>query len=167
MVLLASGGGYQYAGTSSPRRDGRAYPTEQVLAVLNGLLAPPGLQPLPALAGLHGASVVPSVSAGTYSRDLFVLLLFTGATPPPAGESALKQEVERLLAYELGRDALPDEIEVYPLYPRKAEGVIDHAWVRSQYLSGALHRKAKTRAFQLLTALRGQAARAGGGAPSA
>lgn len=132
---------YHYGGTLGFRHDGRTYPAKEVTAALEGL---------PFLAG---TSVVPVSTGGLASHSRFILLAFTGAEPAP---SSGEQEIRRRIEMLLDGDFLPDRIEFFPLFPHRKKGAVDDAWCATQYLTGALHRKATDPMFQALTALRGR-----------
>lgn len=145
-LLLRTESGYLYAGTRLPRRAGCSYPAAAVVALLGSS---------PQLAGLAGASIVELAGGGPQAQALFVLILFCGAL---AEESLASDRITALIESELGPSARPDRIEVFPLIPRRErgtpEGVIDQAWVCSQYLAGELHRKSRTAVFRALTRAR-------------
>lgn len=157
LVLARRGDEYMYGGTLDPRRSGRLYPTDEVLAV--AARAP----------FLDGAAVVPVTSGGAVSEARFVLVGFTGDEPSITFDAALEPRraaLLRLLAAALGAEALPDRIELFPLYARKVDGAIDLEWIQAQYLGGLLFRKAQTPVFRRLGALR-RSVRAATAAPAA
>lgn len=122
------------SGTMSPTRLGRRFPTNEVSDLVSRMGSVFGLtvveQPLPA-----GARIV--------------LLLFSEIHPDR------RQNVLDKLERELGPDALPDEIEILPLYPRRNRGQIDHSFYKSQYEQGSLGRLWRDGAFLGLSTLRG------------
>jgi hypothetical protein len=137
--------GFLYAGPREPRREGRVFPSAEVVAALEGL---PFVQ---------GACIVPVPTSGTLGQYLFLLLVFTGYEPLEAAEREApvrRQQLRRQLELRLGPEHLPERVEFFPLYPRRAKGVVDEAWCRSQYLTGMLHRKVREPMFQALTAVR-------------
>lgn len=145
LVLARRGAEYLYGGTLEPRRCGRLFPVEEVLAVCGRA------------AFLDGAAVIPVVSGGAASQARFVLVGFTGDEPRATCDALQAQrghELRAMLAAALGDDAVPDQIVLFPLYARRTEGAIDPAWVQAQYLVGVLFRKAQTPVFQRLVALR-------------
>ncbi len=145
LVLARRGAEYLYGGTLEPRRCGRLFPVDEVLAVC--ARAP----------FLDGAGVVPVVSGGSASEARFVLVGFTGDEPRARFDAALDRrcaELRARIAAALGDDAIPDQVVLFPLYARRTKGAVDQAWVQAQYLVGALFRKAKAPVFQRLTALR-------------
>lgn len=81
-----------------------------------------------------------------------VLLVFVegGVRGAPVVELSA---IEAALTRELGAALVPSRIDVLPLRPRLRDGVVDHAWCRSQYLTGALHRKARSELFVRLARL--------------
>jgi hypothetical protein len=141
------GGEYLYGGTLEPRRSGRVYPIEEVVAALEDC-------PF-----LLGASVVTAPAGGATLAQRFVLLGFCGDEPDPRF-AALREprcdELRRVLATRLGQALLPDHIELYPLLPRMREGAVDHAWCQAQYTTGTLFVRAKTPVFRRVAALRQQ-----------
>jgi hypothetical protein len=145
LVLARRGAEYLYGGTLEPRRCGRLFPADEVLAAC--ARAP----------FLDGAGVVPVVSGGSASEARFVLVGFTGDEPRARFDAALARrcaELRARIAAALGDDAVPDRVVLFPLYARRADGAIDRAWVQAQYLGGLLFRKAKAPVFHRLTALR-------------
>jgi len=154
VMLTRSYGVYHYGGPRTARREGRVYPAEEVAEAV---------QTLPFV---RGAAVVPAPTGGVAGHYRFVLLVFTGAQTPQA--SLWLQEIQKCLELELGAEHLPDRVELFPLYPRrlegKVEGKVDEAWCQTQYLTGALYRKASDPLFQALTALRGHLLEKGGAA---
>ncbi|HEX2572927.1 MAG TPA: AMP-binding protein [Polyangia bacterium] len=146
ILLSRPGREFFYGGTLPPRRAGRIYPVDEVLAALGEL---------PFVAG---ASVVAAPRGRAPSAHDFVLLVFTGAEET---ESAAEQgpgrhqAITRAITLHLGAEHLPDRVELYPLYPRRyKDGQVDHAACAAEYLSGTLSRKAQTPMFLRLAALR-------------
>jgi len=145
LVLARRGAEYLYGGTLEPRRCGRLFPVDEVLAVVARA------------AFLDGAAVVPVVSGGAASEARFVLVGFTGDEPSAAFDAARKArcaELRRLVAAALGAELVPDRIELFPLYARRIDGNVDLEWSQAQYLGGLLFRKARAPIFQRLVALR-------------
>jgi hypothetical protein len=145
LVVARRGSEYLYAGTLSPRRCGRVFPVDAVLAVARR--AP----------FLDGAAVTAVISGGSASEARFVLIGFTGDEAPGVHEAARERRCGELcarIAGALGDDAVPDAVALFPHYARRTEGEIDLAWAQAQYLSGALFRKAGVPVFRRLTALR-------------
>lgn len=157
LVLARRGGEYLYGGTLEPRRCGRLFPVDEVLAVAARA------------AFLDGAAVVPVVSGGSASEARFVLVGFTGDEPTAAFDAAREPrcaELRRLVAAALGAEVVPDRIELFPLYPRRIKAAVDLAWCQGQYLGGILFRKARAPIFQRLVALR-RSVRAAAPSPAA
>jgi hypothetical protein len=145
LVLARRGAEYLYGGTLEPRRSGRRFPVDEVLAACAH--AP----------FLDGAAVVPVVSGGSASQARFVLVGATGDEPRATFDAALDRRCGQLRARivaALGDDAVPDQIVLFPLYARRTDGAIDQAWIRAQYLGGLLFRKAQAPIFQRGVALR-------------
>lgn len=139
------GGEYLYGGTVEPRRSGRVYPVEEVLAALEDC-------PF-----LCGASVVTVPSGGATLAWRFVLLGFCGHETDArfdALREPRREELQRMLATRLTEALLPDRIELFPLLPRMLEDAVDHAWCQAQYTTGTLFSKARTPVFRRLTELR-------------
>ena len=145
LVLARKGTEHLYGGTQEPRRCGRVFPVDEVLAVA-------------ARADfLVGAAIAPVVSGGSASETRFVLIGFTGDEPRAAFDAARPSREARLsalLAGALGADGIPDRIELFPLYPRHAGPAVDLEWCQAQYLGGSLFRKAQSTIFARLVALR-------------
>jgi len=176
LVLARRGAEYLYGGTLEPRRCGRLFPVDEVLAVV--ARAP----------FLEDAAVVPVVSGGAASEARFVLVGFTGDEPSAVFDAALPARgaaLRAMVAAALGAEAVPDRIELFPLYARriKAAGdptggvarvptphllapLVDLDWCQAQYLGGLLFRKAHAPLFQRLVALR-RSVRAAAGSPAA
>lgn len=146
-LLLRTESGYMYGGTGTPRRAGWAYPSRDVLSVLQAA------KELPACVG---ASIVELMGAAPFGHGFFVLVLFTGEQPR---ESIVPEVCLALIERELGPAGRPDRVEVFPLYPRRQggtpEGEVDTGWVDEQYVNGALHKKAKSPLHRALTRVRG------------
>ena len=142
LVLTRAYGVYHYGGPRTARREGRVYLAAEVAQVVREL-------PF-----CRGAVVIPAPTGGVAGHYRYVLLVFTGAQRLNAGPWL--QEIRRRIELQLGAEHLPDRTDFIPLYPRRVEGEVDEAWCQTQYLTGALHRKASDRLFQALTALKGQ-----------
>jgi hypothetical protein len=142
------GGEYLYGGTVEPRRSGRVYPIDEVVAAL---------EDCPFLLGAGVASVP---AGGSTLAWRFVLLGFCGHEPDTRFD-ALREprcdELRRMLTTRLGEALLPDAIELFPLLPRLADGAVDQAWCQLQYTTGTLFSKAKTPVFRRVAELRRQA----------
>lgn len=145
LVVARRGDEYLYGGTFAPRRVGRVYPADEVIEVCARATF------------LDGAAVVAVLSGGSASEARFLLVGFTGEEPTAAFDAALaprRAALQELLAGALGDDALPDRIELFPLYARKQKTATDAAWAEGQYLGGTLFQKAHTPIFRRLGALR-------------
>lgn len=97
---------------------------------------------------VRAAAVV--VAKGRWMNDAHVvLLLFIEPAPHGVGlaEPVSIAEVKALVEAELGARHVPERVETYALRPRFIDGEVDLAWCRSQYLSGALAEKARSRLF--------------------
>lgn len=136
---------YLYGGTIEPRRSGRVYPAQEVLAALEDC-------PF-----LDGASITTVAAGGSTLAQRFVLLGFLGHESDErfaAHRAAREAELLRMLSRRLGEDLLPDHIELFPLHARRKEDAVDHDWCQHQYVSGALFQKARTPMFRHMAALR-------------
>ncbi len=144
LLLIRHQDAYLCGGTRTLRRAGLVYPATEVVELIGRL---PYVQ---------GSAVVALPATEASRQGEFILVIFTGAEPPAqtrALEPARTQELQALIARQLGEDYLPDVCAYFPLYPRSAGQGIDPGWVRKQYLSGARHRRRQRRIFQVLTAL--------------
>jgi hypothetical protein len=96
---------------------------------------------------VRAAAIV--VAPGKWINDAqVVLLLFV--EPDPSSDLVQPvpiAEITALVRREMGDRHVPTRVETYGLRPRYAEGEVDFAWVRSQYLSGALSWKARSPLF--------------------
>ncbi|MCE9666987.1 AMP-binding protein [Myxococcus stipitatus] len=146
VILTRQRGQFLYSGTRDARRDGRVYPSAEVVDALADL-------PF-----CKGASVAIAPTGGPAGHHRYVLLVFTGAEESPHFENEAnprRQEIRKRLELRLGAEHLPDRVELIRLLPHRAEdGRVDDAWCRAQYLTGALHVKSTDPMFQALTALR-------------
>ncbi|ATB39302.1 hypothetical protein CYFUS_004746 [Cystobacter fuscus] len=141
VVLTRAYGVYHYGGPRTARRDGRVYPGAEVARAIEQL-------PF-----VRAATVMQAPTGGVAGHYRQVLLVFTGTQKP--NESAWMQEIRRCLELQMGGEHLPDRTEFIPLYARRVKGRVDEEWCRSQYLTGALHRKSSDPLFRSLTELRG------------
>ncbi|OJH40302.1 AMP-binding protein [Cystobacter ferrugineus] len=141
VVLTRAYGVYHYGGPRTARRDGRVYPGAEVSRAVEQL-------PF-----VRAATVVQAPTGGVAGHYRQVLLVFTGAQKP--NEGAWMQDIRRYLELQMGGEHLPDRTEFIPLYARRVKGRVDEEWCRSQYLTGALHRKSSDPLFRSLTELRG------------
>ena len=145
IALARVGRGYRYAGPVTPRHSGRAFPGTEVLAAVREL-------PF-----VESAAIVPIALSNGGQQYLFVLLVFTGAEEPAitAREAGARSDaILRHLTLRLSAEHTPGRIEFFPLCARRAKDVIDESWCTTQFLTGALHRKAQMRSYRLLTSLR-------------
>jgi acyl-CoA synthetase (AMP-forming)/AMP-acid ligase II len=147
VLVSANGPELAFGGPPEPRREGRVYPTDEVVDVVARL-------PF-----CKGAFVMPIAQSGVTLRHKFSLCIFNGAesieeNEKRAGERA--NDVERAIGTHLGRDFLPEHVEFFPLYPRLAKGALDVEWCETQYRTGLLAKKARNPMFLALTAVRGR-----------
>lgn len=128
------GEGYAYAGPLDMGPDAHPYPSADIERVVEEL---PEVR--------HASAF--SAPGRWVNEAKVVLLLFTerelcDRLPIP--------RVEEHIRREMGAHLVPHRIEVLPLRPRIVDGVVDRAWCRTQYLTGAFSRKARSEAFVLL-----------------
>lgn len=145
VVIARRGNEWLYGGTLEPRRCGRIYPVDDVVAVAGRADF------------LDGAAVAAVISGGSASAARFVLIGFTGDESAAVFDAARERRCSELgarIAGALGDDAVPDAVALFPLYARRTKGAIDATWAQGQYLSGMLFRKADSPVFRRLTALR-------------
>jgi hypothetical protein len=139
-VLANLGAEFLYGSTLLPRRAGRVYPADEVVACVERL------------PGVDGACVAPVPTGDPGAGWAFVLIVFCGAKPE--ARSALPARAEKAIREDLGDDFLPDRIEAFPLTPRRKGDKLDIDWCHRQYFAGLLRRKAEHPVFRDLTALR-------------
>jgi hypothetical protein len=139
VVLAETSDGWLFSGPMERGPSGTSYPVEEVARVVE------------THSEVAAASVV--LVPGRWLNDARVVLLAFVDGTPTRGTSVLASELEALLEREMGEGVRPDRVEVYPLRPRYVEGAVDHAWCRSEYLSGSLGRKAKSELFVTLSRL--------------
>jgi AMP-binding enzyme len=145
LLLARQGEGFLFAGcVALPGPRAQVFPGAEVAAVAAQIPA------------VRHAAVV--LAPGQWMNDVrVVLLVFVDDARGPDGRIALPVGVPELksrIAREMGERFMPERIEILPLRPRfTKEGEIDHAWCRSQYLSGTLTQKARSEMFILLSRL--------------
>jgi hypothetical protein len=128
--------GYVCSGSIEVGPDARAYPIDEVSAVVE-------THP-----GVRHATVV--ISAGRLINTANVTLIAFVEDQP---EKLSREELRELVAREMGQALAPTRIEVFPLRPRVGEDGLDRGWCRSQYLAGALTAKSRHEIFLLLSRL--------------
>ncbi|WP_129348343.1 AMP-binding protein [Sorangium cellulosum] len=143
LVLVREPDGFTLAGAVDVGRDAHAYPTAEVARVVER-------EPL-----VRHAAVV--VSPGRAPSDAKITAIaFVEGERGPDGRVALPvgpRAIAARIAREMGEPFAPDRVEIFPLRPRLLDGVADEAWCRAQYLGGALHDKARSELFVLLSRL--------------
>ena len=145
VIVARRGNEWLYGGTLEPRRCGRVYPVDEVVAVAGRAEF------------LDGAAVATVISGGSASQARFVLIGFTGDESSAVFDAARERRCRELsarIAGALGDDAMPDVVALFSLYARRTKGAIDPAWARGQYLGGMLFRKTDAPVFRRLTAMR-------------
>lgn len=148
VLLVRVGSEYLYGGTIDPRRDGRVYPRKEVVEAIADL-------PF-----VTGATIVDVIAGGSGARSLFDLVVFTGAEDPAHFEKAEPERlgaIKRQITAQVGDDALPDRIALFPLYARlldEKSGKLNQGWCEAYYRSGRLTEKVESPMFRALTALR-------------
>jgi len=141
-IIARHGSGWVFAGSQENTRRGVYYPAGEVLEAIEG--AP----------GCLGASLCFAPLLGGETASVAVLMVFVGRAGP-VDDAQLRQILERRIRQEMGAEHLPDRIQFFPLAPRRDEaGAIDHAWCRSQYLTGSLSSKSKDELFGCISLLR-------------
>ncbi len=134
LVLSRSERGYECSGALDVGPDACTYPIEEVSRAA---------QRHPTLTY---ASVVVS-NRGINSAN--VTLLAFCEDPNAVDRGDLLRWLER----EMGPRYLPTRVEVFGLLPRVGKTGVDHGWCRSQYLSGALTKKASDPLFTMISRL--------------
>ncbi|WP_437594397.1 AMP-binding protein [Sorangium sp. So ce1000] len=143
LVLVREHDGFVFAGAIDVGRDTQSYPTAEVARVVERHPA------------VRHAAVVVSPGKSTNDAKITAIAFVEdergsdGRIRLPVGARVIAALIER----EMGKPFAPDRIEIFPLRPRLAGGVVDEAWCRAQYLSGALHEKARSELFVLLSRL--------------
>jgi hypothetical protein len=140
-ILAGSRNEWMFVRPVQSGRLGRCYPAEEVLEALSAIP--------------HGSSCTMAEvpSAGASSLSSFVLLVFVGGRK--VDEPAIAQIIRKRVLSELGKEFVPDHIQIIHLHPRRGEdGSIDHGWCGSEYLSGGLSRRARGEVFRCITELR-------------
>lgn len=133
-----------FAGLNVFNKEGRTYPVSEILDSLRNM----GVR----YSFFSSFVDIPRIDPGSGHRG--VLMIFRGAK---AGfdDAVLLSHIRSLITQEMGDEFQPDEIEIFPLYPRFLQGVeVDHQWCRSQYLTGSLFRRSRGEIFQCITQLR-------------
>jgi hypothetical protein len=141
LILARAGEEYFLIGTLTPRCAGQVFPAAEVQAVVCEL------------PWVVGAATVTIAQAGEVNRFAFVLLVFLGSREVKNAANVCAQ-IEQHISFLLSPQHVPSYIELYSLYPRMKEGVVDESWCQTQYVSGSLHRKSQSRSAKLLTELR-------------
>lgn len=143
MIFAREMDGYIFAGSIDLGHDAQAFPGNEVSRVAESHGA------------VRHAAVV--VTAGKYTNDAVVaLLVFTDDHRDAQGNVIYRvtpDDIRALIAKEMGSDAQPDRIEIFPLRPRIVEGKVDAAYCRDQYLGGLFHRKANSELNRLISRL--------------
>lgn len=134
-------GGLLYCGTYHPSRQGRPYPEEEVRVVIETL----------------SFVIDHTVIAASGDTGHVSLLLFTGPEPLELADELAPSraaKVREQLLHRLDSSALPTEIALLAVYPRKLNGRVDHAYYRREYERGALRTRERDPVFRLLDLLR-------------
>lgn len=94
------------------------------------------------------------ITPGRFTNDGHSVLLAFVADPEPSGSTTVPSaEVTRMVAQDLGALNAPERVDSFMLHPRFKDGQLDGKWCTSQYLSGALTRKARIPLFATLARL--------------
>lgn len=134
-----------FTGLNVFNKEGRTYPVQEILESLRNMES--------RYSFFSSFVDIPRIDPGSGHRG--VLLIFRGAK---AGfdDAVLLSQIRSLITQEMGDEFQPDEIEVFPLYPRFLQDVeVDHRWCRSQYPTGSLFRRSRGEIFRCITRLRG------------
>lgn len=123
---------------------GACYPTEEILATLHARVSFSGLF----------FSITDVSRSEQQGGSSVVLLVFTGRRTD-VHQAALESDIQAVIAQEVGDEFKPSLVTFFPLFPRFSSGQnVDHAWVRSQYLSGVLGFRAQGEVYRCITRLR-------------
>lgn len=129
---------------------------------LGGSIDPgPQARALPALEIARSARRHPRVREaclvlmpGRFTNDGHSILVTFDADPDAAATGApASDEILRLIRRDLGAINTPERVDNFALHPRFVDGQLDRDWCTSQYLSGALTRKARAPLFTTLARL--------------
>jgi AMP-binding enzyme len=134
-VIGRAGEGYTYAGSLDLGPNAQPYPAADVEDSARRV---PGVRYAAAFAA----------PGRRLNEAKTVLLAFVEDEGPIAAPDPSR--VAEAVVADLGERFAPDRVEVFALRPRLLKGLPDRAWCRSQYLSGSLSRKARSRPFVLL-----------------
>jgi hypothetical protein len=139
-ILARGQGEYIFAGMRGTSRMGRTYPAVEVIEALRGLQ------------GVLAATICQPPPTGEIDGAV-ALLVFCGAGDHDA--AGIQRAITARIEAELGRELLPDRIELFGLHPRRGEdGGVDHAWCQAQYLMGQLRRQAADELCCITSAIR-------------
>ncbi len=152
-VIAKKGREWIFAGMNMHNREGRGFPVDEILEALKIL----GIRHSFFCSFAH----VPLID--TTAGSLIVLLVFT-EQDSGSKKNILSDKIRAVIAEEMGDDFQPDKIKFFPFYPRFILSTeVDHAWCNSQYLTGALFRRAPREIFGLISQLKGCILKAGAG----
>lgn len=144
-ILRRQPGEWFYAGVARPNREGRTYPSSEVLECVAGL-------PF-----LEGASIVAMTTADPARPFSFHLVGFVGrARTAELAEQreAWRRAIEGTISNALAPTFTPDRVELFPFSPRWHEGEVDPMWCHDRYARGLLHDRVAREVHLLLDALR-------------
>lgn len=134
LILSRGERAYECSGALDLGPDARTYPIDEVSRV----------------AQRHPALTYASVVVSSRGINAANVTLLAFCEDPNAVDRA---DLVRWLEREVGRTYLPTRIEVFALMPRLSKQGVDHGWCRSQYLSGALTKKASDPLFTMMSRL--------------
>lgn len=145
LLLSRLPNGYFLGGTLTPRRRGRSFLAEPLLAFLRRRTV--------------GYDYTLVKQAGQPDAE-FHLLLFLGAEASQdiTTAGAASPDLAALcaeIAVALGPLAVPDHIRVLPIHPRLRGGVLDHGFYQSSHDTGLLPRLCRDPALRAISTLRG------------
>ncbi len=122
-------------------RCGKYYPATEILESISGI--PYGLS----------CCVAEVQASQTDGSSLFGLLVFAGGKR--VSEASILENIRKKIVREMGKEFLPDFMQILALHPRRGEGGgMDHAWCAREYLSGGLSRREKGEVYRRITDLR-------------
>ncbi|HET9932102.1 MAG TPA: hypothetical protein VFQ35_15470, partial [Polyangiaceae bacterium] len=134
LILSRGERGYECSGALDLGPDACTYPIEEVSRV----------------AERHPAVTYASVVVSGRGINSANVTLLAFCEDPSAVD---RTDVLRWLEREMGARLLPGRVEVFALLPRLGKEGVDHGWCRSQYLSGALTKKASDPLFTMISRL--------------
>jgi hypothetical protein len=143
ILLTEHGGSWTFAGCVDDWPDARALPLEDMARVAADI---------PRVGGAAAC-----IAPGRWANEAHLIIGLFVPTEHPLGNvddvASILGDVRQQLSWEFGPAASSARIEVFALYPRWKDGLVDLDWFREQYLSGALFRRAQVPMFIKLAQL--------------